>query len=394
MRRRNDERGEPLARIGAILHLIAEPVGLDHEHAVGREPAVAAREKASAHRIGQRARIHDVEAKLDRARDLVDVPVRPDPAARTKRLDELVLGNLDGIAGLHRAILGGAAIRAARRRTSPRAAAKSVYGSDQLFFGAGCAWPAERELAPDLERALRILGHHLRLLRGCRAAAASRCAGASDRCACRSNSHNERAAVRNRPMRPAAWAFWQRPSSSSTAATRLGHVDRTRRDRRGLHRARIIAAGGGSFAPGSFGAIAAIGLCSASSAIARLTAGGFETVSNASLSGLRPASAIQPSTRVLHACFTASPLADGRQRCCQLRHLPTTRAGQLTAAASSGAFGSLGRRAVVVQKLRELRVGRRAGTVAGRRARGQPRRAQRPQCETDSFDVLRSFRNS
>src|SRR5690349_13930142 len=73
VRRGDDERREPLARVGAVLRLIAEAIRLDHEHAVGREAPVAARKELRARVIGQRARVRDVEAKLDRARDLVDV---------------------------------------------------------------------------------------------------------------------------------------------------------------------------------------------------------------------------------------------------------------------------------------------------------------------------------
>src|SRR5689334_8314421 len=65
VRRCTDQLGKARARIVAILGLVAKAVRLDHEHAFGGEPPVAAREEARTHGLGQRARVRDVEAKLD-----------------------------------------------------------------------------------------------------------------------------------------------------------------------------------------------------------------------------------------------------------------------------------------------------------------------------------------
>src|SRR5690606_37919127 len=87
-----------LARILAVAFLGAETLGIDHQHAIGGHAAVATRQQAFAHRLGQRGRVGDVEAQLDRGRDLVDVlPARS--AGADEPFDELVLRDRDAHAG-------------------------------------------------------------------------------------------------------------------------------------------------------------------------------------------------------------------------------------------------------------------------------------------------------
>src|SRR5580765_482217 len=48
-----DDLGQAFARVDAIARLVAKAAGLDHEHAVGGQPAVAAREQPGAQRLWQ-----------------------------------------------------------------------------------------------------------------------------------------------------------------------------------------------------------------------------------------------------------------------------------------------------------------------------------------------------
>src|SRR6202008_931703 len=68
-----DQVHETLARVLAVARLGAMAVGVDHEYAVAGEPAAGEAFEPRAHVVGKARRAAHVEAKLDRARKLVDV---------------------------------------------------------------------------------------------------------------------------------------------------------------------------------------------------------------------------------------------------------------------------------------------------------------------------------
>ena len=126
----------------------------------------------------------------------------------------------------------------------------------------------------------------------------------------------------------------------------------------------------------------------------RCTTGGALTSSNASLSGLRVASAIQPSTRCWHAFLTSSPVADGRQRLGKLDIAgPRAQAIDRDRIDRRARIGRL--RARAAQELRQLRVGRRvAPWHAARSRRCGPRRRRGRRCGAMVVRDDLQFRNA
>src|SRR5262249_22952470 len=89
-----DQVHETFARVLAIARLGAMAVGVDHEHALAREPAAGEAFEPRAHVVGKARRAAHVEAKLNRARKLVDVlPARAGGADEV--LLEFALGDAD-----------------------------------------------------------------------------------------------------------------------------------------------------------------------------------------------------------------------------------------------------------------------------------------------------------
>src|SRR5262245_5754199 len=89
-----DQVHETFARVLAVARLGAMAVGVDHEHALAREPAAGEAFEPRAYVVGKARRAAHVEAKLDRARKLVDVlPARARGA--NEMLLELALGDAD-----------------------------------------------------------------------------------------------------------------------------------------------------------------------------------------------------------------------------------------------------------------------------------------------------------
>ena len=78
--------GETLARVLAVARLGAMTLGVDHQHAVARQPPAGEALEPGAHIVGKALRAAHVEAQLDRARELVDVL-----SARTRGTDEVLL---------------------------------------------------------------------------------------------------------------------------------------------------------------------------------------------------------------------------------------------------------------------------------------------------------------
>src|SRR5262249_32940148 len=89
-----DQVHETFARVLAVARLGAMAVGVDHEHALAREPAAGEAFEPRAHVVGKARRAAHVEAQLNRARQLVDVlPARAGGASEV--LLELALGDAD-----------------------------------------------------------------------------------------------------------------------------------------------------------------------------------------------------------------------------------------------------------------------------------------------------------
>src|SRR5215831_5085064 len=81
-----DQINETLARVLAVAFLGAMALGVDHDHAVAREASAGEPLEPRAHVVGKVRRAAHVEAKLHRARELVDVlPAGP------RRADEMLL---------------------------------------------------------------------------------------------------------------------------------------------------------------------------------------------------------------------------------------------------------------------------------------------------------------
>src|SRR5690606_12679848 len=99
-----DERRQPLARVLAVAVLGAEALGVEYQHAVVGETAIALGEQAFAHGFGQRRRVGDVEAQLDRGRDLVDVLTAGTRRAH-EALDDFGVRDVDGRRSRHGASL-------------------------------------------------------------------------------------------------------------------------------------------------------------------------------------------------------------------------------------------------------------------------------------------------
>src|SRR5215831_959554 len=81
-----DQIGETLARILAVALLGAVALGVDHDHALAGEASAGEPLEPRAHVVGKARRAARVEAKLHRARELVDIL-----PAGTGRADEMLL---------------------------------------------------------------------------------------------------------------------------------------------------------------------------------------------------------------------------------------------------------------------------------------------------------------
>jgi hypothetical protein len=105
MRDAVDQALEPSHRLRAVLFLFAEFLRLEHEHAVGGDALVAQRQQPLLD-IGRQRRRRDVEAKVNRARHLVDVLAAGALRAHRGHLDFFGAYGDRGFGSAHRVSVG------------------------------------------------------------------------------------------------------------------------------------------------------------------------------------------------------------------------------------------------------------------------------------------------